>query len=94
MNDDSPDIRKKRLFHRARYRGFREADLLFGGFAEQWLDAMNEAELAEFEALLSLPDQDIYSWVRGLAQAPANVSGPIFQRLQEFNIAAYIASRN
>ncbi len=94
MNEDHLDIRRKRLFHRARYRGFREADLLFGGFAEQSLDAMDDAELSEFEALLSLPDQDIYSWVRGLAPAPANVSGPIFQLLQEFDIAAYIASKN
>ena len=52
--NESIEDRRKRLLYRAKYRGFREADFLFGGFAEAHLDSLSDKELDEFEELLSL----------------------------------------
>lgn len=85
MSIDPQDIRRKRLLHRARYRGFKEADLLIGGFAASALGAMSELELSAFEALLSLPDHDIYAWVFGAAEPPADVDPALIARLRAFD---------
>ena len=92
MNDPQ-DIRRKRLLYQAQHRGFKEADLKIGGFAAANLAAMNEAELDEFEALLSFPDHDLYGWLIGNAPRPANVTGPVFLRMQAFDVAGLIAPR-
>jgi antitoxin CptB len=79
------DTRRKRLLHRARYRGFKEADLLIGGFAAAALGAMTEAELDAFEAILSLNDHDIYGWVIGASEPPANVNHALIARMRAFD---------
>jgi antitoxin CptB len=82
--------RRKRLLYRASYRGFREADLLIGGFAKANIASMNEAELEEFEALLEFSDREIYEWATGKRETPAHIVGPLFKRLQQFDIAGTI----
>jgi len=84
--EDSIDIRRKKLLYQASYRGFKEADLLIGGFARAHLPEMTPAELDEFEALLGLGDSELYAWAVGNAEPPANVSGPVFQKLRSFTI--------
>lgn len=84
------DTRRKKLLYLATYRGFKEADLLIGGFAKANLADMNDAELDEFEALLQINDKELYAWATGKAEPPANVSGPVFERLKKFDIAAMI----
>ena len=80
------DIRRKKLLYQATYRGFKEADLLIGGFAKAHLPEMTEADLDEFEALLRIGDRELYAWAVGNAEPPANVSGPVFQKLRAFKI--------
>jgi antitoxin CptB len=82
---DPAETRRKRLLHRARYRGFKEADLLIGGFAAASLGGMTEAELDAFEAILALNDHDIYAWVLGAAEPPANVDQAIIDRMRAFD---------
>ncbi|MEM9616691.1 MAG: succinate dehydrogenase assembly factor 2 [Pseudomonadota bacterium] len=84
------ETRRKRLLYKANYRGFREADLLIGGFAKAHLAGMGEAELDEFEALLKLNDRDLFDWATGKREAPANMAGPVFDRLCKFDIAGVI----
>ncbi len=81
---DPTDTRRKRLLHRARYRGFKEADLLVGGFAESALAGMSDHELGAFEAILSLNDHDIYAWVFGGAEPPADVDLGLITRMRAF----------
>jgi antitoxin CptB len=64
------DVRRKRLLFRAARRGFREVDMIFGTYAANSLAGLNEADLDAFEALLSIPDQEIYDWLRGAAPVP------------------------
>lgn len=80
------DIRRKKLLYQASYRGFKEADLLIGGFAKTHLSDMSETELNEFEALLRLNDRELYAWAVGNAEPPANVCGPVLEKLRRFKI--------
>ena len=87
---ETVENRRKRLLYQATYRGFKEADLLIGGFAKANLDQMSEAELDEFEALLKFSDRELYEWATGKREAPANVIGPVFEALRQFDIAKTI----
>lgn len=78
---DPHAIRRRRLLFRAEHRGFKEADLVIGGFARDHLPGMSEEALDEFEALLELPDQDLYAWVVGREPAPGDIDGPVFKAL-------------
>lgn len=93
MNTESIETRRKRLLHRAKYRGFREADILIGGFAAAHIADFSPDELDEFEALLMISDHDLYQWATGAAPPPANISGPVFERLCAFNPAGIVAPR-
>ena len=58
-NDIEP-VRKKRLIYQANYRGFKEADLLLGGFAKANVDTMTTQEVTQFEELLTANDHDLW----------------------------------
>jgi antitoxin CptB len=68
---ESATVRRKRLLHRSRYRGFLESDLLLARFTDRYLDGLDDDQLDRLEALLDEPDQDIWNWVTGAAPAPA-----------------------
>ena len=74
--------RLKRIKYRAWHRGFKEADLLLGPFADAQCDMMSEEELSAFEALLAVPDQELYDWALGLVPCPAEHQGPVMDALQ------------
>ena len=78
----SSEARRKQLLFRAKRRGFKEVDLIFGTFAAAELDGMSEAELNQFEALLAAPDQDVYEWLRGHAPAPKEFDTALFTRMK------------
>jgi len=79
------DARRKRLKYRANYRGFKEADLILGGYAKANVDAMSEDELTMFEDLLSAKDHDIYAWISGTLPVPANYDTPLLEKLKAFD---------
>lgn len=78
--------RQKKLLYRATYRGFKEADLLIGGFARTHLADMTDTDLDEFEALLTHNDRDLYAWATGKAEPPGDVEGPVFAKLRAFDL--------
>jgi len=78
------DIRRKQLAFRASHRGFKEADLVLGGFANANLPGMSEAELDEFDQLLGLADQDIYDWVMDRARPDTNEYDALIARIRAF----------
>jgi antitoxin CptB len=85
----SDDARLKKLRFRAWRRGFREADLILGPFADKHVPDMSEAELAEFEALLDQPDQDLYAWIVGTAPTPAAFDGDLLNHIKAFRFQAH-----
>ena len=86
MSDDvskSPaERRRARLRFRAQRRGFKEVDLIFGAFAEEFLPLLTEEELDQFEALLGAPDQLVYGWLRDHEPVPAVYDTPVFGKLK------------
>jgi antitoxin CptB len=80
----SSEARRKRLLFRAQRRGFKEVDLIFGAYAEGHLAALDEAALAQFEALLAAPDQEVYAWLRGAEPVPAAHDNAVFAGLQSY----------
>ena len=70
MMTDSLDPRRKRLLFRSRHRGTKETDLMLGGFAERHLAALDDRQLDRFEALLDLPDGDLFDWITGRVPPP------------------------
>lgn len=63
--------RLKRMKMRSMRRGIKEMDIILSHFAETQLDAMDEAALDHYDALLNENDQDLYQWVSGQADAPS-----------------------
>ena len=79
------DARRKRLKYRANYRGFKEADLILGGYAKTHIETMSEDEVTMFEDLLGAKDHDIYAWITGTLPVPANYDTPLLQKLKAFD---------
>jgi antitoxin CptB len=75
------DERRRRILFRAWRRGLREMDLVMGQFADANLPAMSEAEVDEFERLLSAPDPEVLGWITGEIAVPAEFDTPLFARL-------------
>lgn len=82
MSADMDEVRLKRIRFRAWRRGFREADLILGPFADRRAAEMSEERLSRFERLLEQPDHDIYAWVIGSAQPPGEFDDDILTELR------------
>lgn len=65
------DVTLKRLKMRSMRRGIKEMDLILSDYADRHLDALDDADLAVYDALLSENDHDIYGWILGQAAPPA-----------------------
>lgn len=74
---------RKQLLLRSRYRGFKEADILFGRFAERYLADLDADELSAYDALLDEADQDVYGWVMGRIPLPERHNNTVFHRLKD-----------
>jgi antitoxin CptB len=79
------DPRRRRALFRAWHRGTREADLLLGRFADAYIATLSEADLAAFEALMEVPDGDLFAWVAGLEPVAANCDTQLFRTLVAFH---------
>ncbi len=83
------DIRLKRLKYRAWHRGFREADLILGPFADRYAEAFTAEQLDSLEALLEHPDQDLYEWIVERTPTPPEVDGEMMRLIKQFRFDAF-----
>jgi antitoxin CptB len=81
------DVRRRKLLFRAWHRGMRETDLIMGRFADSEIAALTDAEMAEFERLIEVPDRDVLAWITGEAPVPADYDGALFRRLRDFHFS-------
>ncbi len=86
---DERAARLRKLSFRAWRRGFKEADIILGNFADDYLDSMSDADLDTFEVLLEVPDQDLYGWIIERESAPAEFHSEILKSLNVFYKTAY-----
>ncbi len=87
--DNERAARLRKLSFRAWRRGFKEADIILGNFADEHLATMSEADLDTFEILLEVPDQDLYGWIIEREAAPAEFQSEIMNALNVFYKTAY-----
>jgi antitoxin CptB len=85
------DPRLKKLKYRAWHRGFVEADLILGPFADAHLERLDDAALGHFEALLEQPDHDLYAWIIGQADPPVEMNVPVLALIRQFRFDARLA---
>jgi antitoxin CptB len=78
---DQIDPRRKRLLWRATHRGIKEMDLILGGFAVRHVALLSDAELAELEEIIELPDQQLLSWATRQETVPAERATPFLLRI-------------
>ena len=83
--------RLSKLRYRAWHRGFREADLILGPFADTRLEGMDPAQLDDFEQLLEQPDQDLYAWISGQAPPPPELAKGVLGAVIAFRYEARAA---
>ncbi|MGR1580286.1 succinate dehydrogenase assembly factor 2 [Thalassobius sp. S69A] len=65
MTTETHEHRLKRLAMRSMRRGIKEMDIILVRYADAKLAGMSDAQLTEYDALLSENDQDLYQWVSG-----------------------------
>jgi antitoxin CptB len=75
------ETRRKRLQWRATHRGIKEMDLMLGGFVMKHLAGFSEAEIAELERIMDIPDQDMLSWATKQADVPPEHVSPLLTRI-------------
>ncbi len=77
----SLDPRRKRIIWRATHRGIREMDYVVGTFARKRAASATDAELAELERILDIPDQDLMAWMTGALPVPPEADSPLLQQM-------------
>ena len=90
MTDDTKDTREDaerlgRLRYRAWRRGFAEADLLMGGFADKHLERLTSDQLDAYERLLDVNDHDLYAWIARGEAPPAEHDTDVMAMLRNFD---------
>lgn len=83
--DESIEIRRKRLKFRSWHRGIKEADILLGSFADQFLDQMSVEELDVYENLLREADSDLVAWITDERQPPEEHNSKVMKKLQSID---------
>ncbi|MFT4075687.1 MAG: succinate dehydrogenase assembly factor 2 [Asticcacaulis sp.] len=83
------EARLRKLSFRAWRRGFKEADIILGNFADDMLPGMTDEELDIFEVLLEVPDQDLYGWIIERDPTPPAHQSIIMNKLNDYYKIAY-----
>ena len=81
------EARLKRLRFRAWRRGFLEADLVLGPFADSHVLSLTETEVEAFERLLDRNDHDVYGWIVMGGDAPTDDESRLISRIRAFHAA-------
>jgi antitoxin CptB len=79
------EVRKRRMLFRAWHRGMREMDLILGRFADDNISRLSEHEIGLLEALMEMPDPDIYGWITGAIPVPAEFDTPLLKKICDFH---------
>jgi antitoxin CptB len=85
VSSEGLDPRRRKLKFRLWHRGIREMDLVLGGFADAELSGLHDADLAEVEGWLDIPDQQMFAWVNGSETPPAEIDTALFRKLRSFH---------
>lgn len=75
------DALRRKLHYRSWHRGMRELDLVFGPFADRFIDDLTADEIEQYEALLEIPDTEMLGWITGRVPLPESLATPLVERI-------------
>ena len=78
------EIKRKQALFRAQRRGFRELDILFHAFADKYLQVLTEEQLDRLDAILAVPDWQLYGWIMGKEAVPKPYDNDVFALLCDY----------
>ncbi|MGU9961721.1 MAG: succinate dehydrogenase assembly factor 2 [Candidatus Puniceispirillales bacterium WSBS_2018_MAG_OTU23] len=78
---ETPENRIRRLIYRSSYTGTKETDRLLGAFSRAVLPSFDDKLLRHYEDMLDFGDPQIWSWVSGQADIPAEITNPALHHL-------------
>jgi antitoxin CptB len=85
MNEfDLVTKRRRQLRYRANHRGIKEMDIIFGGFADGFIDQLSVGELDILENLMEQNDRDLLQWFTGELTTPEEFNTELFARISTF----------
>ena len=59
-------------------------DLILGRFADSEISDLSDDEITQLEALIEVPDPDLYAALTGDAPLASPYAGPMFNRVKSF----------
>lgn len=83
--NETTENKRKRLIFRSEHRGMKEMDLIMGTFARKHVPDFSEDELTQYDELLKENDPNLYNWITGKEEPPANVASDLFEKLKAHN---------
>jgi len=83
-NETDRKVRLGRIAYRAWRRGFREADMVLGPYADQVAPTLSDEDLVIFEDLLDVEDQYLYGWIIERDPTPPEHQGPVMDSIRTF----------
>lgn len=75
------DPERRKLHFRSCHRGIKEMDIIFGKFADVVLPELPHEDLTDYQRILELPDDKLFSWATGRETVPEEVRSPLLDRL-------------
>ena len=75
---------RKRLLYKANYRGTKEADILFGGFAREYLHTLSKKELNSFEKILDESDDLLLKLILSGDTIPYHLDRQFLKKIIDF----------
>jgi antitoxin CptB len=79
------ETKRKRLIFRSWHRGTKEMDQILGSFANKYVPEFSESELDLYEQLLENSDPEMYDWICGRVDVPANKNSVILEKLLNYD---------
>lgn len=79
------DQRRRRAAYRAAHRGTKEMDWLLGRYCDRHLAELGDKELAEFEALLAMPDPELQTWILSGTLPESSDFHALVERIRAFH---------
>ena len=72
---------KKKILHRAKYRGIKELDIIFEKFVNTYKYKLNDQEFKELEEILNLPDNLLLDIILKKEKIPANYNNLVMKKI-------------
>ena len=72
---------KKKILHRAKYRGIKELDIIFEKFVNTYKYKLNDQEFKDLEEILNLPDNLLLDILLKKEKVPANYDNSVMKKI-------------